>query len=474
MSDDVDSLVWAVDPDLPAPAITRRDVVLVTGPWLAGSTSVADALRRRLPSHTVVEAADLGPGQAPAVVVFVVSATAPLTGSDCELLDAAAADTDTVIPVVSKIDVHRTWREVLDTNRGLLAAHASRYRDAAWVGAAAAPQLGEPVVDDLVAALVEALADPNLDRRNRLRSWDSRLASLAGRLDRAADGAGREALLAALREQRSELLRQRRIDKTGHAVALRSQVQQARVQLSYFARNRCASVRTELQEDVAALGRRQRAPFVDYVRTRVDEVVGEVDEGITRDLLDVSRELDLPVELPADPAPVVEVAPPPLRSRRLETRLTTLLGAGFGLGVALTVSRFFAGVAPQWAAAGAAGAALLGVALAVWVVGIRGLLHDRALLERWVTEVVAGLRAALEERVVTRVLAADAVLSSAAAGRDAQRAADVEKAVAAVDREIRAHALARAHAVAERDRRRPAIRRASAVVAAELGGRRQY
>lgn len=87
---------------------------------------------------------------------------------------------------------------------------------------------------------------------------------------------------------------------------------------------------------------------------------------------------------------------------------------------------------------------------------------------------VAGLRAALEERVVTRVLAADAVLSSAAAGRDAQRAADVEKAVAAVDREIRAHALARAHAVAERDRRRPAIRRASAVVAAELGGRRQY
>lgn len=472
MSDDVDSLVWSIDPDLPAPAITRRDVVLVTGPWLAGTTSVAEALRRRLPSHTFVEAADLGPGHAPAAVVFVVSATAPLSRSDGDLLDAAAANTDTVIGVVSKIDVHRTWRDVLDTNRALLADHAPRYRDIRWAGVAAAPDLGEPILDDLVTAVSDALADSSLDRRNRLRAWDSRLSAVAGRLERAAEGVGREARLAALRDERSEVVRQRRLDKTERAVALRTQVQQARVQLSYFARNRCASVRSELQEDVASLTRRQRTPFVDYVRTRVAEVVDDVDDGITRDLGDVGRELDLPVDVPAGPRPAVEVSDPPLRSRRLETRLMTVLGAGFGLGVALTVSRFFAGLAPQWTAAGAVGAALLGVILTLWVVGIRGLLHDRAVLDRWVSEVIAGVRATMEEWVATRVLAAEAALSTAAAQRDANEAAATEKAVAAIDREIRAHALAGAQAVAERDRRMPVITQAAAVVAAELAAAR--
>ncbi|WP_059015146.1 hypothetical protein [Mycobacterium sp. M26] len=472
MSDDVDSLVWAIDPDLPAPAITRRDAVLVTGPWLAGTTSVAEALRRRLPSHTFVEAADLGPGEAPAAVVFVVSATALLSGSDGDLLDAAAANTDTVIGVVTKIDVHRTWRDVLDTNRALLADHAARYRDIRWAGVAAAPDLGEPVLDDLVAAVSEALADSSLDRRNRLRAWISRLSALGDRLERAAEGVGRESRLAALRDERSDVVRQRRVDKTERAVALRTQVQQARVQLSYFARNRCTSVRSELQEDAASLTRRQRAPFVDYVRTRVAEVVDDVDDGITRDLGDVGRELDLPVDVPVGPRPVVEVSDPPLRSRRLEARLMTVLGAGFGLGVALTVSRFFAGLAPQWTAAGAVGAALLGIVLTLWVVGIRGLLHDRAVLDRWVSEVIAGVRATMEEWVATRVLAAEAALSTAAAQRDADEAAAAEKAVAAIDREIRAHALAGAQAVAERDCRMPVITQAAAVVAAELAAER--
>ncbi|WP_167107804.1 hypothetical protein [Mycobacterium sp. DL592] len=469
MSDDaVDSLVWAVDPGLPAPAITRREVVLVTGPWLAGTTSVADALRDRVASHTFVETADLGPGDAPAAVVFVVSATAPLTESDCELLDAAAADTDTVIGVVAKIDVHRTWRDVLEANRALLAAHAARYRDLTWVGAAPAPDLGEPVLDDLVAAISEALARPDLERRNRLRAWDSRLSSLVARLERDAAGVGPEARLAALSEHRAEVLHRRRVEKTERAIALRSRVQQARVQLSYFARGRCTSVRAELQDDAASLSRRGRAPFVDYVRRRVAEVVDEVDEGISIHLADVGRELALPLDVPAGPPLEVDVSGPPLRSRRLETRLMVLLGAGFGLGVALTVSRFFAGVAPQWTAAGAVGAAALGIVLTLWVVGTRGLLHDRALLDRWVSEVVAGLRAALEERVATRVLAAESVLSSAAAERDARDAAAHDKTLSAVDREIREHAQARAQASTERDKRMPVIRQAIEVVTAEL------
>ena len=104
----------------------------------------------------------------------MVSATAPLTESDCALLDAAAADTDAVIGVVTKIDVHRTWREVLDADRTIAAAHAPRYAGMPWVGAAAAPDLGAPVVDDLVGAVEHALADDVAARRNRLRAWETR------------------------------------------------------------------------------------------------------------------------------------------------------------------------------------------------------------------------------------------------------------------------------------------------------------
>ena len=467
--DDVDALVLAAHPDLPPLAVTRDDVMLVSGPWLAGVTGVITALRERLPRHTFVEPAELRPGAAPVVVVFVVSATAPLTESDCALLDTAAADTDAVIGVVTKIDVHRTWRDVLDADRRIAAAHSPRYADMPWVGAAAAPDLGAPMVDELVDAVEHALADNDaLQRRNRLRAWETRLSNVVCRHEREVSGTGREARLAALREQRSAVVRQARLDKTERAIAVRSRMQQARVQLSYVARSQCTAMRTELQEVAASSTRRQFRAFPDYVRRRFGEVTAEVDGAVARRLSDVSTEMGLPVDAPAPLVPPVEVPDPPLRSRRTETRLMTLLGAGFGLGVALTLSRLLADLAPQWAVAGVFACAAVGVVLTLWVVGTRGLLHDRAVLDRWVAEVVSGLRAELENRVATRMLAAESALGVAAAERDSVDSARVDQTVAAIDREMHQHATARARAVAERDLRVPALARALAVVRAEL------
>ena len=75
-----------------------------------------------------------------------------------------------------------------------------------------------------------------------------------------------------------------------------------------------------------------------------------------------------------------------------------------------------AGAAPE-AVAGA------GVGLMLWVIAARGLLRDRAVLERWVSEVVTALRGTLEERVAARVLAAESVFGSALAERDVTAAA---------------------------------------------------
>ena len=188
---EVDAMVAAIGPQPGVPTITRVDAVLVTGPWLSGVTGVVAALTERLPEQRFVESADLAAGEAPTAVVFVVSAAAALIDFDCALLDAAMAETDAVIGVVSKIDVHRNWDAVLAANREALAAHASRYRDAPWVGCrrraggrrAAGRRPGRRGVRP---------SSPNeeLPRRNRLRAWESRLQTVADRYDRDADGAG--------------------------------------------------------------------------------------------------------------------------------------------------------------------------------------------------------------------------------------------------------------------------------------------
>ncbi|HJT95537.1 MAG TPA: hypothetical protein VJ777_26960 [Mycobacterium sp.] len=473
MSDPIasaDALIAAIEPALSSPGVQSRDVVLVTGPWLAGSSSLVAALRDRMPEHTFVEADELGPAEAPAAVVFVVSAIAPLTESDCALIDLAANHTDLIVGVVSKIDAHRGWRDVLAADRALLADRAHRYRHVQWVGAAAAPDLGGPRLDELVGLLRQRLVDPDVKRRNRLRAWETQLNTVIIRYQAEGEGADRRARVSALRKTREDILRGRRLSKSENAASLRSQIQQARVQLTYFARNRCTSVRAELQEDASNMGRRRLGQFEGYVRTRAAEVVDEVDEGITNHLGDMAAELGLPT--PPSPAapPQPEVTAPPLKSRRLETQLMTILGAGFGLGVALVVTRLFAGLAPGLTVAGLVAGVVVGVLLTVWVVGIRGLLHDRAVLDRWIADVTAALRSAVEERVATRVLTAETALTSELTARDEEESATAADRVAAIDAELREHAVATARAAAVRDRRLPPLQKAIATVRQELYG----
>ena len=147
-----------------------------------------------------------------------------------------------------------------------------------------------------------------------------------------------------------------------------------------------------------------------------------------------------------------------------------VLGAGFGLGVALGVSRLFAGLAPGLTIAGLAAGGVIGLLLTVWVVGMRGLLNDRAVLDRWIGEVTSTLQSAVEERVATRVLAAEAALTADVARRDEVEAEAASAQVEEIDAELREHAVATARAAALRDRRLPPLQKALDTVRA-IGGR---
>jgi hypothetical protein len=119
--------------------------------------------------------------------------------------------------------------------------------------------------------------------------------------------------------------------------------------------------------------------------------------------------------------------------------------------------------------AGALSCVLVGLVVTVWVVGIRGLLHDRAVLDRWVGEVTAGLRTTVDQTVASRVLAAETALSVSLATQDEAHDARVNGEVKAIDAELREHAMARARATAVRDAQVPTVRGALEAVRARLG-----
>ncbi|HEU4361353.1 MAG TPA: hypothetical protein VFR27_07555 [Mycobacterium sp.] len=451
-----------------APALRRDVEVLVTGPRLAGVSAVAQALRDRLPDRAVVES--LADGAAPAAVVFVVSAAAALTESDCALLDTAAARTDAVIGVVSKIDIHRHWPQMLRIATGTLIAYAPRYRDVSWVAVAAAPALGQPRIDALVAEVGKPLLDATVQRRNRLREWEFQLQATVRGCQRDTGAASRRARISALQQQRDTALRQQRLTKAERTVALRSRVAQARVRLVHIARNHCSALRAELHDGAAALARHRLAGFEAHARSRVAEVTAEVDRFAAAYLAEVAHELGMALDPPPAGTELPQVGPvrPAVRPRRLETQLMLLLGGGFGLGMALTASRLFGGLTAGLTAAGAATCAAVGLAATVWVVRARGLLHDRALLDRWVMEVTAALRCTVEELVALRALSAETALTAALAERNEADGTRLARRIAVLDGERRTHVAAAARAGALRDRQMPVLQRALAAVRAEL------
>jgi hypothetical protein len=126
-------------------------------------------------------------------------------------------------------------------------------------------------------------------------------------------------------------------------------------------------------------------------------------------------------------------------------------------------------LAPGLSVAVAVACGATGRALSAWVDGTRGLLRDRALLDRWAGEATAQLRSALEQLVATRVLGAESSLTAALGEQDEVESARVTEQVSVIDTELREHAVVGARAAALRGREMPTLQAALEAVRAELG-----
>ena len=337
---------------------------------------MAAALRGRLDRCAIVEPADLAPGRFPDAVVFVTSAAAPMSACDAAMLAAAAARTDAVVGAVAKIDVHRTWGAVLDINRTALQPRA-----VPWVGVAADPEIGPLVIRPLVDAVRAELDDEYRQRRNllRAREW-----TLQQRI------AGREREAAARAALRAQAVRRS---------AARVRIQQARLQLAAQARATSAALRAEVQSEAAVVSRRDLDAFDGRAHRRAQQVADEFDSAVTDCMAEICVSAGAAVPALPPPRPVHSYFPSP-RSAVQEDRLAAVFGIGFGIGVALTLGRFLAEVAPATTPAAVPVCGAAGLALAAWVVRTRRLLTARAALDRRAAELAAGIRTALEERVL--------------------------------------------------------------------------
>lgn len=374
------------------------DVVLVAGAPSAGVTSLVAALRERLPEVDVTEEG----GAEVAVAVLAVSAVAPPVPSDCAVLEAAAARANAVVGAVTKVDAHRRWREVL-------AEVSTRYRDVRWVPTCAAPHLGAPDV----AALADAV-------RTALR----------------AAPAGEVARIRNLRSCRSALVREQRSARSGSS-ALRIGLHRERLALGRYTRERCAGLRTEFRAVAAEMPRRSADRVQESLRAAADALVRDVDTRIDHRLADLADRLGAPALDQAPPPVVPQWDGPPTVSRRAERGLTLALGAGFGLGIAVAAGRVFAALAP-WLSVGAqAAGAVLGVLLTGWLVSTRELMHDRAVVDRWVCDVVGTLRGYADDRVAGRLLDAELHLGPVLAARAAEESDGVTHRIALIDAELR-------------------------------------
>lgn len=352
--------------------VSEPVTILVTGPPLSGVTGVSRGLRERLGGECrVVER--LGPGQRPAAVVFVVSAAAPMTDSDAEFLEAVA-DPAAAVAVVSKIDVHRTWPKVLEANR-------TRCPQVAWEPVAAAPQIGRPKLSRVVDAVHTVLARAGPPESGPSESGPS------------------ESGLSVTKSRATQ------------ALALRSLLQQSRVRLAGQARTECAALRAELRREAAGVTRGGVDEFCSDARCRAVGAAAELDTALTAVLTRLAAGAGLAVDaVSAGTSAAVESYLPRFARPELESRLSVLLSAGFGLGVTLTVGRSLADFAPAGASAIFAGCLVTGVVLTGWMVRARSLLTERTALDRWVGELTAALRTAMDDRLVTRLLAAESAL----------------------------------------------------------------
>lgn len=432
-------------------------------------------------------------------LLFVLDAAAPITRGELEFLIRLGDRVETVLFALTKTDLHRGWRQILDANRAALARHASRFADAQFHPVSArlaemASGTGVEVAALLrersgIAALQTALQHQvtgravMLGEANVLRALATALEVLAVRLEaehRALDSVGSaHASAAALRARHDELTTARRSSTRSWQLRLRGEIQRARVESTHDVAGRVRTAQMQLRAGIDAAGQGQLEQLPHHVDATLQAIAVHVSAGLAQRVARVAdralADLFTPDELAAIRAqlarrpglPVVQ-RPPDVRPDTAETTLLVAMGFSGGLGIGRLAALPLVGLGAAAGAVVLPVSIVLGLGAGWWMARTRRHAMDRQHLKQWLVDVLAEARSVLDQAVAAQMIDAEQQLSLALDDALDRRLAAIEDELREVDRSMRMDAAERSRAADSVRSRLTEVRAGQGKVAALL------
>jgi len=450
----------------PVPLLER--LTLVDTPGVGG----LDATHGELAAEAAAAATAL---------LFVMDAGAPLTRGELSFLHRLANHVETVMFALTKVDLHRGWREILRANRALLAQHAPRFADAEFHpvsarlfdSAASAPNADvatllreQSGVVELQTALQRQVARraAMLGEANLLRAVSTALAGLISRLEadeRALTTAEHgEASADALRERRDQLITERRSSGRSWQLRLRGEIQRARVESLHEVGGQIRAAQAWFRRAIEEADRATLAqlPFqvdaaLQLLPTRVGAALAHrlsrVIEAALAELFTTDERGAVHAEFArrGTGRAAIVLRPPDKRSASSDDKLLIVMGVSGGLSLgrwALPLATL--PLAGLGAAAGFVvlpASIVLGLGAGWWMARTRQHTADKQHLKQWLSDVLADARAALDQFVAEQLIDAEQQLSLALDEALGRRVAAIEDELREVDRALRMDAAER-------------------------------
>lgn len=373
-----------------------------------------------------------------AVACVVLEAGAPIGREMLGVVRGLRASGTRVVFALEGFHAHAEWREVLAADREALAADREVLApDLEVLGA----EVEIVAVSARLAGLARVNGDVALEDRAGVGLLHARLVAAVG-AGPVGDQVGivRERVIGETRERigreleklrgggdvaglRAERARLVAVGDGGRGAAmsmLRNRVHLARVDLVHEVGVRIRGLNAAARVEIAQLSRAGQAGYPQGLQEAVEKITREIDRAVRVRLREVGGLVEKSVGAAgvsedagrvesgvagADRSPRVGSGPDP-RCGGVEDHLMIAVGAsaGFGLG-RLVVAPLALWEALNYAIVPVS--LFLGAAVAGWVVRARRELAERAHLGQWVTDALVNVKAQLEQRVATALVAAE-------------------------------------------------------------------
>jgi hypothetical protein len=436
----------------PVPLLER--LTLVDTPGVGGLDSMHGELARQAAAGATA-------------LLFVADASSPFTAVELEFLAEVGEQVETVVFAMAKTDAFRGWRQVVEDDRRLLAAHAPRFASSPFhpcsarlfelagrapsehAAAAVREQSG---IGRLQAALQELVVGRSvmLAEANALRALDTALAGLEANLRAECRtlSAGAEQA-EALRGRRDELVAARRSSTRGWQVRLRGEVQRARVESGHEVNRQMRDVQSWFRQAIDSADRAALAGLPGQVDAALQLVSGRLSGELARrldrvavtalaDLFTADELAVIRAQFARSGHPLVPLRPPEKRPPTAEDKLLVFMGITGGFGAARVAALPLAGLsAAVFNPIVLPATVVVGLGAGWWLARTRRHSADKQHMKQWLTEAIADARSTMDQLVAEQLIEVEQQLSLALDDVLGRRIDAIETELREVDRTMR-------------------------------------